>query len=210
MLVAGDRRPHGECVAERHVDRTANTQQVVVTHGDVGVAVHIVHGRGDGDHVDRATGGVLAEQGALGATQHLDALQIQEVGLQGEGRGHVDAVQVVGHRGVGNGVLVRLVTHAPNGDDGLEALVLGDVYPRGDRTQVHKGGEISLVQVFCAEGGYRLGQVLQAFGPLLRCDNHFFEDGSGILCQGSHRQSACDRQAQGTQCERGFIHDVSL
>ena len=139
----GEGDPRRQCFAEGHVDGSPSAQQVVVANGDVATAIEQLRRRRPRHHVDGAAGGVLPEQRALRPAQHLDALDVEEVRVQRERRSDVDAIHVVGDGRIGDGVLVGLVANAADGNDGLEALVLGNRDTGRHGAQVHEREDVA-------------------------------------------------------------------
>ena len=90
--------------------------------------------------------------------------------MQCKRRGHIDAIEVVGDRWVGDRILVSFVANAADRDNRLEALVLGDIYPGCDCAEVNKRVQLPIFHVLRAECSDGLRQILQAFGSLLRGD----------------------------------------
>nr|GFD53998.1 hypothetical protein [Tanacetum cinerariifolium] len=72
------RQAAGEIVADRARHRRLGLDEVEAAVADLGLALGR-EGRRAGGDVDRPGGGVLAEQRALGAAQHLDLLDVAEI-----------------------------------------------------------------------------------------------------------------------------------
>ena len=197
VVVGGNGGPQGRGVAQREIHRCPGPHQAVVAHGDVGLAGKGFGIRGLGDHIDGAAGGVLTEQSALRAAQHLDLLHIQKIRVQRKRRRHIDAIQMVGHGGVGNGVLIGLIAHAANGNDGLETLVLGDRHPGGDAAQVHERDDVAIIDVLLGQGRHRLRQVLQAFRAFFRRDDDLLKQRFLLLGRGGRHQESESGAQQG-------------
>jgi hypothetical protein len=68
--------------------------------------------RFSGGHVDCASNRVPPEQSALGSTQHLDAFNVHQVQHAADGLGHIDAVEVDTHAGLGSEREVNLADAA--------------------------------------------------------------------------------------------------
>ena len=204
VAVGGGRRPQRRIVAERHVQRRPGANQIVVAEGHVRRAEEETRLRRCRNDVHRPAGGILPEQRALRPAQHLHALDIEEVVVQGERRGDVDAVQVVGDGRIGDGVLIRFVADAANGNDGLEALVLGHRDARHGRPEIHEREDVARRQVFGGCHRNRLGQVLEVLGPLLGGDDDLLEHRTRrcalprlpLLGLGSGRRTAAEEQEQ--------------
>ena len=202
VVVGSDRGAQGHGIADGKIDRTARSHQAVVAHSYIGLAGKFFGVGRLGNHVDGAARGVLAEQGALGAAQHFDAFEVQEIRMQGKRRGHVDAVQVIGHGGVGDGILVGLVAHAAYRDNGLETFVLGDGDAGGDTAEVHEGGEVAVVHVFARQSGHGLREVLQAFGAFFCSHGHLFQPWRAFLGRAGQRRASGDKARQdGTEIQ---------
>src|SRR5690606_7346923 len=111
-LTRGDVQAAGDRVAQRAGDRGGGAPGAVVAAGQLAFEAG-GEGRGLGDDVDHAGRGVLAEQGALRALQHLDAGHFTQVAEADAVAGPVDAVDDHADRAFQTGV----VTHGADAAD---------------------------------------------------------------------------------------------
>ena len=193
----GRRGAQRQVVAKGHVQRCPGADQVVVAKRHVGGAEKDRRLRRGGDDVHRPAGGVLPEQRPLRPAQHLHPLDVEKVVVQREGRSDVDAVQVIGDGRIGDGVLVRLVADAANGDDRLEAFVLGHRDPRQRRSEVHERENVAGVEILRRRHGDGLGQFLQVLGAFLRGDDDLDQPrprGFARLGLGGRRRACADER----------------
>jgi hypothetical protein len=72
-----EREPGGQTVGQGAADGALALDRAEVTAGDLEVAVGVV-GRRRADVLDESARGVAAEQCALGPTQYLDTLQVEQ------------------------------------------------------------------------------------------------------------------------------------
>ena len=58
----------------------------------------------------------------------FDSLNVEQVGLKRKRRGHVDAIQMEGDRGIRDRILIRLISDSPNGDHRPKSLIFCDIH----------------------------------------------------------------------------------
>jgi hypothetical protein len=163
-------------VAQGVVVGRGNAERTVVADGDLALDALAV-ARAPGDDVDDARRGVLAEQGALRALQHLDALDLAEVAKADAVARAVDAVDDHADRGFQAGVVAH-GTDAADARGGLRlALGAGHGQAGHQGLQVLDVAHAGVLQDLLIERGDRDRDVLQRLLALLRRDHDRGEGG---------------------------------
>jgi hypothetical protein len=180
---AGD--AHEELVRHREVIRAAKVEAVRRAEGHLDGA-RVIAARFTRDQADGAAEAVLAEQRALRAAQHLDALEVEQVdGATGQGA-VVDVVDVHTDAGVG-GVDVFRGLHAAHADlrrGSAEAALRTDA-----RVRYHQAQILDIVQALAFEEiprhrGDGERRVLQVLAAELRRDDDLLEALLTAACRG--------------------------
>ena len=163
VIRAGEGGAHGELIVHRRVDRAFGLDQPVVaeSRGHIAVVVEI---RLLADVVDQAAGRVAAEQRALRAAQHFDALYVEQRAGEGAHGGDVGVIGV--HRDrrflVIAEIVLRNAAQVVNGDGGAVLVELHAGSLVCNRSDV---GDSELLQrgaVKCGDGSAHGLQVLLA------------------------------------------------
>src|SRR5690606_8618277 len=122
----------GQLVGDGQVEDALDVVEVVVAHLGLDPTSELIGGfvglDGQG-----ATGGVAAEQGALGAAQHFHLANIEEARVAADGAAEVDAVDVHAHGGVGYGVGAVLGLAANRGVDDAGGVGTTGAYGKAGR-----------------------------------------------------------------------------
>jgi hypothetical protein len=192
-------------LAQRQVDHRVQVGAAIVA--DPGVARHVEAViRLVGDDGDRACGAVAAEQRALRAFQHFDALQVDEVHQRAAGLAGVDAVHVNADRGVrADAEIARL--HTAYAEHRLRRL--GGVHLQAGQV-AGQVAEIPGPQVLDVPGRHDLHRdrhFLCRLRSRLGCDDHFLDVVGGLRALVEQRRAACDGEGDGCFC--WCLHDIS-
>ncbi len=102
MPIGNEGRAHREIVGNRDVDHPARAEAVVAAADRLDAGVETVELRLGGDQADRADGRVAAEQRALRAAQHFDALHVVHQHRCALRTRRIDAVDIDRDFGVGD------------------------------------------------------------------------------------------------------------
>src|SRR5690606_42006276 len=125
-----------------------------------------------GDVVDQASGGVLAEQRALGAAQHFHPLDVDGGALGHGSVGQGDLVQVHADRRRRRQTVIKIADAPQRIHRGVDAGI--GVGKAGDDTGEVRGGFYAPVpQLLAAEGGNCQGDVIDGLLTFLGGDDHF-------------------------------------
>ncbi len=176
-LMVADADARGQLVLhDGNVDRAAQVEAIVVTVAGVDLRVELARVGPSGDRLDHAAGAVCSEQGALGAPEDLDALDV--VGVQQ--RHHVEVLRhlVLGDHHGGPCVWIGLddahaadVEHGAVGRVGeLLDLNVGNVAP--DRLD---GDGAEGLHPLARDGGDGDRYGLDALHPTLRGDHDLLD-----------------------------------
>src|SRR5690606_17524531 len=197
VVLAGDQGHLGGQAAEalpqgadgRQVQVDLAVDQVVAAYPETGTAAEFAAGSG-ADDIDGAADGVLAVEGALGAPQYLDALDVGEIENGPGALAHIDAVQVQT-----DGALIGEVggvglDHAAHGKQRSGGIPLGyiDIEVRGLVAEGVDVDDIPLVDGLGGQGGKGDGGVLQTLFALLGGDQDLLDLGVDGRGHGEHRQ----------------------
>src|SRR5690606_6470077 len=96
LLHQGHLGAHRHGIRDRYVDHAGDVLAVELAAGHTQVTLQLFT-RLFGDNADRAASAVAAEQGALGAAQYFDALDIQHAHCGARGARHEHVVHVEAH-----------------------------------------------------------------------------------------------------------------
>ena len=122
-----------------HVQRPHHVEAAEVAGGDLGVAVEIVELGLARENSDRAAGRIAAEQRALGAAQHLDAVDVEHAQHRAAGARNVDAVDIQPDAALaGRPAAAGNAADREARDRAAVAARGGDVEVRGERTEVRE------------------------------------------------------------------------
>ncbi len=212
VLGPGDRQAHRQLVADhRAADRGVALQIAVGPHAGVGADLGGEPGRVGGDH-HRAGGGVLAEQGPLGAAQHLHRLHVGEVEHRLARAAQVDLVQVDADRRLQPVIVDRyVVPQPPDVDAGVARVGHRDRQAGRQLLEVAHVEGAAILERGAAEGGdgdrHGLGVLLTP----TRGDDHGVDAGAGarllVRGRGGRRQvGPLFRPAAGAQRRRPHQH----
>ena len=102
-LPYGEGQSSGDFVCQSTIEHALDVPQVVIATGDLQVSGVFLRGF-IGKDIERATGHVPAEQGALWPAQHLDALHVEHIGPKSPGPTGKYAVDENAYRGIAAGV----------------------------------------------------------------------------------------------------------
>ena len=182
----------GNRIGKRAVHEPLYRPQLIVTCSGADIGLEILGGA-PGKEADRTPHHVFAEQGALGAAQHLDPLQVIQVGGAAGGAPDIDLVDKGRDSRVTAGG-IEAVAHAANEVLGLADIELGHTEIRGLLGDVTHAADQALPDQVAADGTDRDRHVLQAFRPLLRGNYHFFQCGSLRLRHERQCQQYCGKQ----------------
>ena len=192
-----DREASRERVRERAADGALGQDPLVVADVEREVAVELVT-RLLADEVDRAGRRVAAEQRALRALQHLDALEVEHAEGQHRRRHQVHVVDVDAGRGVVVGGVV-VEADAADGDvrDAVGHHVL-DLHVWRQQREVGELRDARLGEGLAGVGGAGDADVAEALLALLGGDEDLLELRRRRLreCRGRHLQCGQDGGAQ--------------
>src|SRR5690606_21295418 len=131
---------------------------VVVGDADGGLDLQLVAGVA-GDDVDQTTGGVTAEQGALGPLQHFDAFDVVELEHRRLHVGDVDAVHVDGVAALFAGTGTGVADAAD--EEHRHRTGVHDLHAGGDLRQGDGGVDTGIGQGVGLDRHHRNGHLLQ-------------------------------------------------
>ena len=190
IAVQGATLDFGETVAHSLSRRCKQGKTLVL--GEVHVAAPLkqsigtclkVQGAGDlpgsgfsGNDIDGSPGGALTKFGALGPTQHFDALDLSQIEPHGERIGQINAIQVNQHTGLGTQVLCGFPAHAADRNHTTSAVVLGDIESRHVAVEIIQLRHSSTFQVLTVYGGDGHRRFLDLHSTVSCGDRDFFQN----------------------------------
>ena len=213
-LQIGASHAHGQRVGDRQVEHALEAQRVVIAILGFASGMDAVQLRLGVDEVDHAAGGVAAEQRALRAAQHFDALQIEEFGFEQAGGEQRHAFGVDGRGAIAGHAHAKIADPA-DGEAGTGEVALGEGDVGQRQLDVERVVDLLTLQRAGVERGHRDRHVLQALCGALRGHHDFGNAGIFIslcgLCKGWQGNKADKRRAgnkTGTESRRD-LHQFS-
>ena len=146
------RRADGEGAGERDIDRRGEVLEAVGAGRGVYEAVDAVEGRLPADHIDRAAHRILAEHRSLRAAQHFDVIDVEKAGVERHRKCDIDAVLVVGDRGLCRIVLRHVEADAADRDAAVISLALRDHQSRHLPVQIDGIDDVELRERISRQG----------------------------------------------------------
>ena len=181
QISAGD--TDRQIVGDGQVEHALQTQRVVIAVFDFACGMDGVHPRLGVDEVYDAAGGVAAEQRALRAAQHFNALKIEEFGFEQAGGEQRHAFGVDGGGGIAGHAHAQ-IADAANGEAGTGEVALGEGDVGQGQLDIERVVDLLALQSAGIEGGHRDRHVLQALRRALRGHDDFGDAGVFIGLRG--------------------------
>ncbi|MNZ68663.1 hypothetical protein D3C78_869330 [compost metagenome] len=208
------RKASGQFVIQRAGNRALGLEVSVFAHRRFDAALR-GKGRRAGADIDHASGGVLAEQGALRTAQHFELLDVHQVEYGHAGAAEVNVVDVQADTAF-QAIAGRVVAQATDRHTGLTRMHVGDVDTGYQLLQILDAIDPLGFQGLAADHAHRRRHILRTFFAAASGNRHGFQlravgrggfSGCGLRGSAFGRialgptGAACQQQGQGQAFE---------